>query len=187
MLETNLCNQPWWPSWIIVGFKRRNFGREHPRTIWTKLNLVSFHPVVLNTIFKDFQFFYKSESMAAILDLGQGHRTQFWKKIKTTQRVSHQAKKKIPVFPLASSKILGSVGRKKIFYFFILTNFYRGHILTLIVLVQQWQKKNFRGGTKNQGRQGQRKHMFFFIFGLNVWPNLAKLKRTKCEKTLDDK
>jgi len=40
-------------------------------------NLVSFHPVVLNNIFlKDFHFFNKSEMMAAISDLGQGHRTQ---------------------------------------------------------------------------------------------------------------
>jgi hypothetical protein len=38
--------------------------------------LVSFHPVVLKKIFKDFQFFNQSEAMAAILDVGQGHQTQ---------------------------------------------------------------------------------------------------------------
>jgi hypothetical protein len=59
-------------------------------------------------------------------------------------------RKKIPVFPLTCSKILGLVGRKKILFFKIfLDGFYRGHILTLTVLVQKWQKKTFRIGTKN--------------------------------------
>jgi hypothetical protein len=51
-------------------------------------------------------------------------------------------RKKIHVFPLRYSKILGLVGRKKILFFKIfLARFYRGHILTLIVLVQKWSKK----------------------------------------------
>jgi len=52
-------------------------------------------------------------------------------------------RKKIPVFPLRCTKILlGSVGRKMILFFKIfLASIYRGHILTLIVLVQKWQKK----------------------------------------------
>ena len=40
--------------------------------------LVSFHPVVLEKIFKE-------KAMAVILDVGKGHRAQFWKRI--TQRV----------------------------------------------------------------------------------------------------
>ena len=53
-----------------------------------------------------------------------------------------KAKKKNPVFPLTCSKILGSVGRKKILFLKIfLASFYRGHILNLIVLVQKWPKK----------------------------------------------
>jgi hypothetical protein len=60
-------------------------------------------------------------------------------------------KKKIPVFPLTCSKILGSVGRKKILFFKIsLASFYRGHILTLIVLVQKCPKKNL-GRNKKLG------------------------------------
>jgi hypothetical protein len=51
-------------------------------------------------------------------------------------------RKKIHVFPLTYSRILGSVGRKKILFFKIfLARFYKGHILTLIVLVQKWHKK----------------------------------------------
>ena len=51
-------------------------------------------------------------------------------------------RKKIPVFPLTSSKILRSVGRKKILFLKIcLASFYKGHILTLIVLIQKWSKK----------------------------------------------
>ena len=84
MLETKLHHQPWWPSWIIDGFKRCNFGRG-----LFGPNLVSLHPVVLNNIFlKDFHIFNKSEMMAAILDLGQGHRTQFWKKIQTPNGIT---------------------------------------------------------------------------------------------------
>jgi hypothetical protein len=49
-------------------------------------------------------------------------------------------RKKIPVFPLTCSKILRSVGRKKRLNLF-LASFYRGHFLTLIVLVQKWPKK----------------------------------------------
>jgi hypothetical protein len=38
-------------------------------------NLVSIHPVILyKFIFKDFQFFNLPVAMAAILDVGQGHR-----------------------------------------------------------------------------------------------------------------
>ena len=55
---------------------------------------------------------------------------------------SHLGQKKIPVFPLTYSKILGSVGRKKILFFNIfLARFYNGHILTLIVLIQKCSKK----------------------------------------------
>ena len=51
-------------------------------------------------------------------------------------------RKKIPVFPLTCSKISGSLGIKKILFFKIyLASFYRGHILTLIVLVQKWPTK----------------------------------------------
>jgi hypothetical protein len=54
-------------------------------------------------------------------------------------------RKKIHVFPLTYSKILGSVGRKKILFFLIfLARFYKGHIRTLIVLIQKkfkWSKK----------------------------------------------
>jgi hypothetical protein len=51
-------------------------------------------------------------------------------------------RKKIPVFPLTCSKILGFVGRKKILFLKIfLASFYREHILTLIVLVQKWPNK----------------------------------------------
>jgi hypothetical protein len=51
-------------------------------------------------------------------------------------------RKKIPVFPLTCSKIFRSVGRKKILFLKIfLASFYRGHIPTLIVLVQKWGKK----------------------------------------------
>ena len=40
-------------------------------------------------------------------------------------------RKKIHVFPLTCSKILGSVGRKKILFFLIfLASLYREHILT---------------------------------------------------------
>ena len=48
----------------------------------TLLNLDSFHLVVyLNKkIFKDFRFFNQSEAMTAILDIGQGHQTQFQKR-----------------------------------------------------------------------------------------------------------
>jgi len=54
-------------------------------------------------------------------------------------RIYNKSRKKLPVFPLSCSKILGSVGQKR----FCLAIFYRRHILTLIVLVQKWQKKNF--------------------------------------------
>ena len=61
--------------------------------------------------------------------------------------------KKIPVFPLTCSKILGFVGRKNIiFYKIVLASFYRGHILTLIliVLAQKWQQQqNFMVGKIN--------------------------------------
>ena len=49
-------------------------------------------------------------------------------------------RKKIPVFLLTCSTILGSIGRKKILFKKIfLASFYRGSILTLIVLVQKSQ------------------------------------------------
>ena len=55
------------------------------------------------------------------------------------------------MFPLTCSKILGSVGRKKILFFKIsLASFYRVHILTLIVLVQKCSKKNL-GRNKKLG------------------------------------
>jgi hypothetical protein len=44
--------------------------------------------MVLKKIFKDFQFFNQLEAMAAIFNIRQGQRTQFWKRI--IQR-SHQS------------------------------------------------------------------------------------------------
>lgn len=42
---------------------------------------VSFHPIVLmNKIFKDFQFFNQSGAIEANLDVGQGHSAYLWKK-----------------------------------------------------------------------------------------------------------
>ena len=62
--------------------------------------------------------------------------------IKFGQEKLVRPRKNIPVFPLTCSEILGSVGRKKILFFLkFLASFYRGHILTLIVLVQKWQTK----------------------------------------------
>ena len=70
-------------------------------------------------------------------------------------------RKKIHVFPLTYSKILGSVGRKKILFFKIfLARFYKGHILTLIVPIKNGKKKNFR-----VGRVSGNTCNFFF------WPN----------------
>lgn len=51
-------------------------------------NLVSFYPVVLEKkTLKDFQLFNQSEAMSAILCIGQGHLTEFWKR--TTQGEPH--------------------------------------------------------------------------------------------------
>jgi hypothetical protein len=62
--------------------------------------------------------------------------------LKLSDEVSVMPRKKIPVFPLTCSKILGFVGRKKISFLKIfLASFYREHILTLIVLVQKWPRK----------------------------------------------
>ena len=56
--------------------------------------------------------------------------------------MSPRPRKKIHVFPLTYSKILGSVGRENILFLKIfLASFYRGYILTLIVLVKKLQKK----------------------------------------------
>jgi hypothetical protein len=75
-----------------------------------------------------------------------------------------EAKKKIDVFPLTCSKILGSVGRKKILFKKIfLASFYGGHILTLIVLVQKWPK-NFYGRHKKLGSVGLAEtHVILFL------------------------
>ena len=52
------------------------------------------------------------------------------------------------------SKILGSVGRKRILFFKIfLARFYKGHILTLIVHIQKWSKKTL--GQAQQIRVGR--------------------------------
>ena len=69
----------------------------------------------------------------------------YMKTIVFQRQQTYKAKKKIPVFPLTCSKILGSVaiGTCRIFFFFFsifLASFYRGHILTLTALVQKWQK-----------------------------------------------
>lgn len=80
-----LHNQTWWPSCIID----RVNGYERGPTIQGVFgsNVVSFHPVVLKKILKAFQFFHTSETLAVILDVGQGDWTQFWKR--TIQGVSH--------------------------------------------------------------------------------------------------
>ena len=76
-------------------------------------------------------------------------------------------RKKIDVFPLTCSKILGSAGRKKILFKKIfLASFYGGHILTLIVLVQKWPKKLY-GRHKKLGSVGLAEtHVILFL----AWP-----------------
>jgi hypothetical protein len=61
-------------------------------------------------------------------------------KIESLLKYYIRPRKKIPVFLLTCSKILGLIGRKKILFKQIfLASFYRGSILTLIVLVQKSQ------------------------------------------------
>jgi hypothetical protein len=79
------------------------------------------------------------------------------------------------VFPLTCSKILGSVVRKKILFLKIfLASFYRGHILTLIVLVQKWPKKTL--GWAQKIRVGRvSRNTCNFVFGQRKKVRMAQI------------
>ena len=71
-----LQNKQWWPSWIID-----NFGRGPSKVYFDQIWFHSSDSV------EDFQFFNQSEVMPALLEVGQGHQTQFWKR--TIKKESH--------------------------------------------------------------------------------------------------
>ena len=77
MLENKkVHNQQWWPSQIINRVNGHNFeiGLHNDKV---KFGLIPSSVSLIKKIFKDFQFF---KPMTTILDIGQGHQTQFQKR-----------------------------------------------------------------------------------------------------------
>ena len=52
----------------------------HSRSIWAKFGFIPSSGFEEED-FQRFQFFHQSEAMEAILEVGQGHWTHFWKRI----------------------------------------------------------------------------------------------------------
>jgi hypothetical protein len=81
----SLHNQTLRPSWITDEvYGQTQFWKGTTQGLF-RAKLVPFHPVVLTKILKDFST--NQKPITAILDVKNGHRTQFWKR--NIKGVSH--------------------------------------------------------------------------------------------------